>query len=95
MREDKVEFVKKYLRDRDPQGVDICNRFFVERYVETFSAPSIAMIYGADKCPQLGRLLGDMFRAGILKRHRAGIVGFAGEGFPKWVYYYTLSAEFS
>ena len=70
--------------------VDVLNRDFVDAYVSATNAKAVAVPYGADKCPQLGRDMSAMHAAGKLKRHTTGIEGLAGMGFPRWVWSYYL-----
>ncbi len=86
--EKKIQFVLDYLGNQTG-GVDILNSFFVDAYIEKFNPPHRITFYGANKCPQLGRLLGAMYRKGLLKRFRVSISG-QGYGFPKWVYTYEI-----
>lgn len=71
-------------------SVDVLNRNFVDRYVDATGAKAIGMFYGADKCPQLGRDLSALHADMKLRRHRTGIQGLAGMGFPLWVWSYYL-----
>lgn len=71
-------------------SVDILNSDFAYAYVEATGARVAHQPYGAPKCPQLGRDLLAMKKAGELKRSRIGIQGMAGMGFPTWVWSYRL-----
>jgi hypothetical protein len=74
-------------------SVDVLDAEFVWHYIEATAAKAGVQIVGAPKCPQLGRDLGAMFRAGRLRRGRVGMpVGYASAGFPTWVYCYELPA---
>lgn len=71
--------------------VDVLNKHFVECYVDATGAKEVVQFFGAPKCPQLGRDLGQMYRMGTLKRHATGLApGDSYMGFPKWVWSYQL-----
>lgn len=87
----KWEFIKSYLI-KNGGHVDIMCRDFVEKYIEEFKPPYKATNYGADKCPQLGRILKEMYDMRLLDRKRVGITcGYSG--YPKWVYCYELKTD--
>jgi hypothetical protein len=87
---DRHDWIAKALETMPGKCADVLNSDFVEDYVEATNARQAIQPYGAAKCPQLGRDLSAMKRAGILKRHRVGIQGMAGMGFPRWVWSYEL-----
>lgn len=88
------EVILKYLRESHANAsVDCLNRDFVDHYTETTGARYGVHMYGADKCPQLERDLATMKKQFLLVRHRVGIQGMAGMGFPKWVWSYSLPKE--
>ncbi len=72
------------------EGWDVLNAYFVVDYIEATNAKFDPMPYGAHKCAQLGRDLSELAARGMLQRHRTGIEGMAGMGFPKWVWSYKL-----
>jgi hypothetical protein len=70
--------------------VDILDRDFVDAYADATGAACKLQMFGAHSCPQLGRDLGALHRAGYLKRTPTGLpAGDAAMGFPKWVYSYS------
>lgn len=72
--------------------VDVLDADFVWHYIEATDAKASVQKLGAPKCPQLGRDLGAMYRAGRLRRGSVGMpTGYASSGFPTWVYSYQLS----
>jgi hypothetical protein len=72
-------------------GVDVLYADFVDAYMEATGAKCYPQMWGAHKCPQLGRDLSQMARDGALRRHRAGLSGGAWQpGFPKWVWSYEI-----
>jgi len=92
---ERSTWIIEYLRD-NIGGVDVLNANFVNDYLNfsgegTRYAP---MPYGAHKVPQLGRDLTRMYRECKLERTRVGIQGFAGMGFPHWVWSYTISPRY-
>lgn len=84
------EYILEYLRKR--QYVDILDADFIDGFIEITGAEYRAMAFGAAKCPTAGRLLGSMYKQGILKRFASGLpAGDSSMGFPKWVYSYSLN----
>lgn len=70
---------------------NVLDQDFVDSYVEATKAPSQFMLWGADRCPQLGKDLSYLHKQCVLMRVRTGIQGLAGQGFPKWVWSYRLT----
>jgi hypothetical protein len=90
----RYAWIERYLRAGARNGlslsVDVLNQPFVEAYLAATGALYSPTMFGAHKCPQLGRDLGVMAtRLGRLRRGRIGVNGGAGEGFPAWVYTYA------
>lgn len=86
----KEKFVLDYLTDIDPH-IDILNKPFVDIYITKFKPRHKRVNWGADKVPELGRLLSSMYRKGLLKRSCAGINDAVMYGFPRWVYIYYIA----
>lgn len=87
--QDRYNWILKYYEEFSNNGwLDILNRDFVDNYVVSTNAKYSVMIYGANKCPQLGLDLANMVKLGMIKRNRLGIDGMSGMGFPKWVWAY-------
>jgi hypothetical protein len=88
---DRQDWIERHLQAQPPKShVDVLNSGFVDTFVQATGATAIVQPYGANKCPTLGRDLAAMVHCGILKRHRTGITGLAGMGFPRWVWCYSL-----
>jgi hypothetical protein len=90
---DRHSWIKAYLRARPKHDaqVDVLNAQFVHEYILATKAPFAWMAYGAHKCPQLGRDLSAMYKAGELGRAYVGMgPGSRNQGFPSWVYVYEL-----
>ena len=86
---EKIEFIKDYIKKR--LSVDILDADFVDAFIEKFNAPHRITIFGANKCPSLGKLLAEMSKNKILKRFPCGLSKPNWQpGFPKWVYSYQL-----
>jgi hypothetical protein len=97
-REQRYNWIENYLlwsslRRKVNESCDVLDREFVEGYVDATGAKVKVMPFGADKCAQLGRDLSAMFRAGRLSRWANGIWGGSSEGFPRWVYSYSLPKQ--
>lgn len=71
-----------------PGGADVCNRDFVDAYIEATGAAYRGTHYGAYKCRMLGSDLARLVKQRRLSRSRTGIQGMAGMGFPRWVWLY-------
>lgn len=69
--------------------INILHAAFVEEYIEATGASWSPTVYGAHKCPMLGRDLSALHRQGRLTRWRMG-VGGSESGFPKWVFEYEI-----
>lgn len=87
---ERQDWLYQRITEEPGRVVDILNRDFVDDYVEATGAREGVQMYGANKCPQLSRDLLEMKRAGLLKRHRTGVQGMAGMGFPTWVWSYRI-----
>lgn len=74
-------------------SVDVLDQAFVDDYLDATGAVHSVMMYGAHKCPSLGRDLSSMALKGFLNRGRVGLPGMSGEGFPSWVYSYRLTEQ--
>jgi hypothetical protein len=96
-KEEKKKWIEDYLSDPNNArvigvGVDILNYDFVLDYIEGVDLPKNKWLfqpYGAHKVFELGAILSEMYKDGVLRRQRTGIqCGYAG--MPKWVYVYNL-----
>lgn len=86
----RERFIREYLFD-NVGHVDVLNTDFALAYWEFTECKGRTCMYGAPKIPALARDLASMAKAGALDRHRTGIQGVAGMGFPRWVWAYTLT----
>jgi hypothetical protein len=87
----RYHWIEEYLRNRSHNDfVDVLNRDFVDDYARATGVPLMVQMYGAAKCPTLGRDLAHMAKNNRLRRSRSGIEGMAGMGFPRWVWIYRL-----
>ncbi|WP_323016431.1 hypothetical protein [Castellaniella sp.] len=88
---ERYAWIEEYLHGKlVGESVDVLDKHFFDAYIEATGAKCSIMIYGADKCQQLGRDLSGMHKMGRLTRHATGLEGMAGMGFPRWVYVYRL-----
>jgi hypothetical protein len=69
---------------------DILNEGFVDAYAGSTGGAVEPTMFGAHKCPQLGRDLAALARDGLLQRQSIGVHNM-GMGFPRWVYSYSLT----
>lgn len=86
---EKIEWIKKYLSEKQSL-IDILNAEFVDDYINEFHPHYIPMSFGANKVPELGKILSFGYSMGIFERSRIGL--YAHEvGFPNWIYCYELN----
>jgi hypothetical protein len=93
---DRHQWITQYLRDRSlsmAYSVNVCDRYFVDDYIEHTNAKCAVQVYGAPKCPQLGLDLSAMHKAGQLTRVRTGLGDMHSMGFPSWVWDYKLAIQ--
>ena len=87
----RQSWILSYFEGLSAYGhVDVLNEQFVSDYVSRFKPAHGVTIFGAYKCRQLGRDLSAMYQAGLLDRSRIGLSATPAEGWPKWVYCYSL-----
>ena len=87
---ERYDWLEEAIRREPGHTVDILNRDFVDDYIAATGATHMIAPYGANWCPQLSRDLLAMNRAGLVRRHRVGLQGMAGMGFPRWVWSYRI-----
>lgn len=86
----RMEWIAKYIAGQ-ATGVEVLDSTFVDAYIEATNARFYEQAWGAHKCPQLGRDLSAMHKAGKLKRFRIGLGGSWQPGFPTWVWSYEIA----
>lgn len=64
---------------------------FIDEYIKVCKPKYHITMWGANKVPELGRILTSMFKCGILTRSRIKVN--AGWEFPSSVYVYELSED--
>jgi hypothetical protein len=89
---DRRKWIIKRIAQEPGGVVDVCNNDFVRDYIDATGASYRETMWGAPKCPQLGR---DLSRMALrfpkpLKRARTGLWNMAGLGFPRWVWSYRV-----
>jgi hypothetical protein len=89
---DRFAWIEKYIDTNTlTASVDVLDRGFVDAYERACKPKQVfIMPFGANKIPQLGRDLGEMYSRGTLTRHASGLTQMRGMGFPAWVYVYRL-----
>lgn len=88
---DKIEWIVNYMKENEPH-VDIMNAAFVDAYIEEFNPRHAIMIYGANKCKEISRVLKSGYDMEIFRRGRIGLNAHL-TGFPNWVYVYSLNCD--
>ena len=85
-----------YARAKEEKcGLDVLHAELVLDYITATDSPFYPQMWGAHKCPQLGRDLSAMRKSGALKRHRSGLAGSWQPGFPTWVWSYQIDDAYS
>ena len=88
-RSQRFGWTERRLNDPDAGlYVSVVAQDFVDAYILETGAPYEETLWGARRCPQLGRDLAELARGGVLRRGRTGLQGLAGQGFPRWVWNY-------
>lgn len=89
--DERVEWVVDYALDKSETtgSVDITNTKFVDAYIAKFNPTHVVQPFGANTCPQLGRVLSECHKRGRATRSTIGLHRME-VGFPKWVYVYTF-----
>lgn len=89
MKAEKIEWILDWIRENN-SPVDILNSKFVDDYVNHFNPTVEILPFGANRCPDLGRVLSWGYKNGYLNRGRISL--FCKEvGFPNWVYVYNVN----
>lgn len=93
---EKEIWVLEYLKNKPMlKFIDMLDEDFVDSYIEKFNPQSSSMVIGSSKCKELSKLLGSMYKKGLLKRFPHGVKGGYSQDHldfkaPKWVYSYKL-----
>jgi hypothetical protein len=88
---ERYRWILGFMQRGHGRSVDILYSDFVCDYIDATGVNGVVQFFGAPKCPQFGRDLAAMFRAGILDRYATGLpTGDSAMGFPKWVYTYRI-----
>lgn len=88
---DRYDFIINYISSTRPHAIDVLNSEFVDAYIKTTGAKYKPTFFGAFKCAMLGRDLSKMYNQGMLDRSILSLPpGSINEGFPGWVYVYSV-----
>lgn len=84
------EFVIEWLRTNP--GADVCNEAFHDAFYDRFGGKRKQYLWGAMPVRKAMRLLGQLYREGVLERGRTklGCQQYQYPGMPTWVYWYRL-----
>lgn len=74
--------------EKPHQSTNVCDAYDVDAYIRHTGAPFDPMPYGSHRCPQFGRDLAALFKAGKVTRIVCGLGDMRSMGFPAWVYVY-------
>lgn len=86
--EDVRNFILSYLTENP--CTDATDQEFHEEFYQRFGGKRQATFYGAQVVYKAQRWLRRMSEEKLLERKRFGIVDAPADGFPKWVYVYSL-----
>ena len=87
----KEQFILSYIKNSPIQSVDILNQYFTDEYINKFKPKKIKYkLWGSHHIPELTRLLTKMYTKNLLNRQIYGLSNMT-QGFPKWIYVYTIS----
>lgn len=89
---EKEQWIIDYISNLERvQVVDILDEDFVNAFIKKFNPKYEVTLIGAYRCKELSLLLGKMYKKCLLNRCVIGLRGGAWQdGFPKWVYSYSL-----
>ena len=89
-KQEKLDWIVQYISANGWQ--DIFMEEFVDAYIEQCKPKKIENIrlWGAQKVPELGRYLGELYKQGKLRRFTVPL-NWQQDGFPKWCYGYQLA----
>ena len=90
-KQEKLNWIVQYIKSNGWQ--DIFMEEFVASYISSCQPKKVEiMAWGADKVPELGRYLGELYKQGILDRFIVGL-DYQCDGFPKWCYGYKIKSQ--
>lgn len=85
-----MDWIIKFIKNYKCNSVDILNTDFIDAYMENCNPKRIDyQPFGANKVPELGSILSEMYHSNMLERGTIGLPR-CEDGFPKWVYTYWL-----
>lgn len=85
----KLDWLVNWLKEN--QHADVMNSELVDAYEENFNVRVDVVVYGANRCKDLGKMLSLGYRLELFQRTAVGLSNGAWHvGFPKWVYVYEL-----
>ena len=88
---EKLDWIVQYIKSDGWQ--DIFMEEFVASYISSCQPKKVEIrTWGADKVPELGKYLGELYKQGILERFTVGL-NYQCDNFPKWCYGYKLKGS--
>lgn len=89
-KEDKKQWILKYMEEHRKEFIDITAENFVFAYADEFK-PNIIEVYpyGAPKIPEIGKLLAELYKENKVSRYRHYCDNWQ-DGYPRWFYIYYL-----
>jgi hypothetical protein len=84
----RIEFIKDWMINHNGH-IDILDSEFVDAYTNEFNSKIKIQFFGANTCPELGKVLSQAYKQGIFSRFIISIIEHE-PGFPNWVYTYEL-----
>ena len=90
-KQEKLNWIVQYIKSNGWQ--DIFTEEFVTSYISNCQPKNVEVTaWGADKVPELGRYLGELFKQGILDRFTVSL-NYYHDGFPRWCYGYKIKSQ--
>lgn len=89
--EEKKRWILDYMSDPEHKNefIDITAEPFVNAYIDRFHPKIEWYPYGEPKVPELGKLLGMLYKEGKVWRYRH-YCELWQDGYPRWFYVYHL-----
>lgn len=84
IKEDKKQWILKYMAGHKDEFIDITAENFVLAYVDEFDSPIIEWYsYGAPKVPEIKKLLAELYKENKVGRYRH-YCEIWRDGYPRW-----------
>jgi len=90
-KQEKLNWIVQYITENGWQ--DIFMEEFVASYISICQPKKVGITaWGADRVPELGRYLSELYKQGTLDRFTVSL-NYQCDGFPKWCYGYKIKSQ--